>query len=79
MRIKALFILEQRNWYMERDLWTIFNSTMSWIFHLALEKAQLQPDEVWYIGDQYESDVKGALNAGHDIMKEPISEAAENL
>ncbi len=34
------------------------------IFDLALEKAELQPDEVWYIGDQYECDVKGALNAG---------------
>ncbi len=34
------------------------------IFDLALEKAGLQPDEVWYIGDQYECDVKGALNAG---------------
>ena len=34
------------------------------IFDLALEKAGLEPDEVWYIGDQYECDVKGALNAG---------------
>ena len=25
---------------------------------------ELQPDEVWYIGDQYECDVKGSLNAG---------------
>lgn len=34
------------------------------IFDLALEKAGLELDEVWYIGDQYECDVKGALNAG---------------
>ena len=34
------------------------------IFHLALEKAGLQPDQVWYVGDQYECDVKGSLNAG---------------
>ena len=34
------------------------------IFDLALEKAELQPGEVWYIGDQYECDVKGSLNAG---------------
>lgn len=34
------------------------------IFDLALEKAELQSDEVWYIGDQYECDVKGSLNAG---------------
>ena len=25
---------------------------------------RLLPDEVWYIGDQYECDVKGSLNAG---------------
>ncbi len=34
------------------------------IFDLALEKAELAPEEVWYIGDQYECDIKGALNAG---------------
>ena len=34
------------------------------LMDLALEKAELQPDEVWYIGDQYECDVKGSLNAG---------------
>ena len=31
---------------------------------MTLEKAELKPDEVWYIGDQYECDVKGSLNAG---------------
>ncbi len=34
------------------------------IFDLALEKAELPPDEVWYIGDHYECDVKGSLKAG---------------
>ncbi len=34
------------------------------IFDLALEKAELQPNEVWYIGDQYECDIIGSLNAG---------------
>lgn len=34
------------------------------IFDLALEKAELRPSEVWYIGDQYECDVKGSLHAG---------------
>ncbi len=29
-----------------------------------MEKAGLQPEDVWYIGDQYECDVKGSLNAG---------------
>ena len=34
------------------------------IFDLALEKAGLSADEVWYIGDQYEADIAGAGNAG---------------
>ena len=42
----------------------IFRKPNKRIFDLALEKAQLQPNEVWYIGDQYECDVKGSLNAG---------------
>ncbi|MDE7416500.1 MAG: HAD-IA family hydrolase [Lachnospiraceae bacterium] len=42
----------------------IFRKPNKRIFDLALEKAKLQSDEVWYIGDQYECDVKGSLNAG---------------
>lgn len=42
----------------------IFRKPNKRIFDLALEKAELRPDEVWYIGDQYECDVKGSLNAG---------------
>lgn len=34
------------------------------IFELALEKAELQPEEVWYIGDQYQCDIVGASAAG---------------
>ena len=34
------------------------------IFDLALEKAGLMPEEVWYVGDQYECDIVGARNAG---------------
>lgn len=34
------------------------------IFRLALTKAHLSPEEVWYVGDQYECDVVGARNAG---------------
>ena len=34
------------------------------IFALALEKAGLQAEDVWYIGDQYECDIVGARNAG---------------
>lgn len=42
----------------------IFRKPSKRIFDLALEKAGLNPDETWYIGDQYECDIKGALNAG---------------
>ena len=31
---------------------------------LALEKADLKPEEVWYIGDNYTCDVNGARSAG---------------
>lgn len=34
------------------------------IFEFALQKAGLKPEEVWYIGDNYECDVVGAKNAG---------------
>ena len=34
------------------------------IFELALEKAGLQPEDVWYIGDNYLCDVVGARSAG---------------
>ena len=34
------------------------------IFELALEKAGLQPEDAWYIGDNYLCDVVGARNAG---------------
>lgn len=34
------------------------------IFELALEKADLQSKDVWYIGDNYECDILGARTAG---------------
>lgn len=34
------------------------------IFELALEKAGLEAEAVWYIGDQYQCDIVGAANAG---------------
>ncbi len=34
------------------------------IFELALEKAGLTSDEVWYVGDNYECDIVGAMGAG---------------
>ena len=34
------------------------------IFELVLEMAELAPEDVWYVGDQYECDIKGAAGAG---------------
>lgn len=34
------------------------------IFELALKKAGLAPEQVWYAGDQYECDIVGAKGAG---------------
>lgn len=34
------------------------------IFELALEKADLQPEDVWYVGDNYECDVVGSKVVG---------------
>lgn len=42
----------------------IFRKPHKRLFDLALEKADLKPDEIWYIGDNYECDVKGSSNAG---------------
>lgn len=42
----------------------LFRKPHSRIFRLALEKAQLPPEDVWYIGDNYNCDVVGAQAAG---------------
>ena len=42
----------------------LFRKPNKRIFELALEKAQLNSEDVWYIGDQYACDVVGARNTG---------------
>ena len=42
----------------------VFRKPNERIFRLALEKAGLPAEDVWYIGDQYECDIKGAAAAG---------------
>lgn len=42
----------------------LFRKPNKRIFELALEKADLSADEVWYIGDNYNCDVIGARDAG---------------
>ncbi len=42
----------------------VFRKPHSRIFELALRKAKLRPNEVWYCGDNAYFDVEGALNMG---------------
>lgn len=42
----------------------VFRKPNRHIFELALEKAELNADEVWFVGDQYKCDIVGAKNAG---------------
>ena len=42
----------------------LFRKPNKHIFELALEKANLRAGDVWYIGDNYACDVKGAIGAG---------------
>ena len=42
----------------------LFRKPSPHIFALALEKAQLKPEDVWYIGDNLLCDVYGARSAG---------------
>lgn len=42
----------------------VFRKPNKRIFELALEKAELGAEDVWYIGDQYECDLVGAGDAG---------------
>lgn len=42
----------------------LFRKPNRHIFELALKKAGLQPEEVWFIGDNYKADVLGAKGAG---------------
>lgn len=42
----------------------MFRKPSKRIFDLALEKAELAPEDVWYVGDNFVCDVEGAKNAG---------------
>ena len=42
----------------------IFRKPSKHIFELGLTKAELNPEDVWYIGDNYYCDVQGARGAG---------------
>jgi putative hydrolase of the HAD superfamily len=42
----------------------VFRKPNRRIFELALTKADLKAEDVWYVGDQYECDVVGAKGAG---------------
>lgn len=42
----------------------VFRKPSRRIFDLALEKAELSPSDVWYVGDNFVCDVEGAGSAG---------------
>lgn len=42
----------------------VFRKPHPRLFWLALEKADLAPEDVWYVGDDPECDVKGSMNVG---------------
>ena len=42
----------------------LFRKPSPRIFRLALEKARLNPEDVWYTGDNYVCDIEGAASAG---------------
>ena len=42
----------------------MFRKPHRYIFELALHKAELSPDEVWFCGDTVEADVEGSANVG---------------
>lgn len=62
-RIKKL-LPEQKFEFILATSEYLFRKPNKRIFTLALEKAGLKPEEVWYIGDQYECDIVGAAGAG---------------
>ncbi len=42
----------------------LFRKPNNHIFDLALKKTELDPSEVWYVGDQFKCDIVGAREAG---------------
>lgn len=41
-----------------------FRKPSPYIFNLAIKKMGLDPEDIWFIGDSIEYDVKGAMNVG---------------
>lgn len=42
----------------------LYRKPSRYIFDLAIEKAQLKPDEIWFCGDDIICDVEGSCNSG---------------
>ena len=42
----------------------VFRKPNRRIFELALKKAELKAEQVWFVGDQYRCDIYGAIDAG---------------
>lgn len=62
-RIRGLFPGQEFEFILATSEY-LFRKPNRRIFRLALEKAELEPEDAWYIGDQYECDIVGAAGAG---------------
>lgn len=62
-RIRELLPEHEFEFIIATSEW-MFRKPNKRIFELALEKADLKPEDVWYVGDQIMADVEGAKGAG---------------
>lgn len=59
----------------------VFRKPSKWLFDVALQKAGLSADKVWYCGDNFKADILGAYQAGMYPVwyeKESAGEKKEN-
>ena len=63
LRLRTLFPNHSFEFIMTSSEY-IFRKPEKEIFELALRKARLPAEEVWFCGDSYEADIKGAAAAG---------------
>lgn len=50
------------------------------MFDLCLEKLNLSPEHIWYVGDNFKKDVEGAMNAGMQaVWFHPQEDSKDNV
>lgn len=69
VKIKALNMLY---WFEEENIFvsevTGYHKPALGAFHYVEEQLQLQPQQIWYVGDTYEVDVLGGKRAGWNVI-----------